>query len=428
MHSHSHFGLPTLAEKEAYQKAMYVRFAFIFFLLFLFILVLFDVIPVASAIADTLVDNFRENKGAGGVGYAFLCVVFAIVCVPSSLMALASGHIFETTVAGFFASYPGILVGATVSFWAGRLLFKGWIENELRHWLVFASISKVTQEKGFLVVVFGRLSPIPFGVLNYALSVSAISYKVFILASAVGLIPICALYAKAGAEFATYFREQAVKDNLYACTQAQNLCYPVHTRTYELDAATAFTSFEAYDQCLSQSACASTVSYNVSCITAAHTDDITTYVPNAKKLSDKCDYSKIKEDAEQLQCEYNNCDDVKTDKAVKAVTDDADKATECEVLSLLAATSKSSTTTLDEDELNDNARCLRELNESQEFWTRVVLPIFLFVTMCVLAAIGYLGLRKSGYLQTVYNLDRQRELLEAEKSAMAEAEMAGGSV
>ena len=424
----------TKEDKEAYNKAMMARYVFIGVLLFFFILVLFDVIPVAEALANTLVPKFRDNKAAGGVGYCFLCALFSIVCVPSSLMALCGGYIFETTAGGFFAAYPGILIGATLSFFAGRVLFKEWIENELRHWLVFASLSKVTQEHGLKVVFFGRLSPIPFGILNYAFSVSAIKFVTFISASSLGLLPIAALYAKAGAEFATYFRNEAVKENVRACTDAQVLCFPEHTYKYDvsakkaLDAAKKFASMKEYEACLANAECAKTVVYSTSCIEMAHEDKVKDLSPLiTAKAKTKCDWKTIKEDAEALSCEYNDCKDVPVEKAVGDVSSNA-TASDCELLSILKAGAASGEGALKDADLDDNARCLAELNEDQESWTIIVLPIALFVTVVLIGFFGYRGLAKSGYLQTVYNLDRQRELLAAEQSVVEQNELVGTSV
>jgi len=368
--------------KKKHEVMAFVRFGAVFALLVLIILALLDVIPIADTLTDSVVGQFRDLGAGGVVLYILIAAAFATICMPSSLLALSAGYIWESTGYGFLASHPGILGGAMISFTLGRELFKEWLETELRGVMKFDALSQASKEKGFLVVFFGRISPIPFGLINYALSVSKITYLQFFAASFIGLIPISVGYSKVGADFYTFFETQEVRLAFDNCQTAIPMCCDLKIYPKHAEACKAVTASQLTDTGL------------ITCLG-----------------QNKCDLGVLSKEAADLNCAYNDCE------GADSTIDSADN---CAVLELLSASNTTQSESL------DHANCLRDLNSGM-LWPKIVLPVALFLTLLVMGFFGKRALDRGGYLQVQYNIDRQRELLlseqEAERKALAEEQV-----
>jgi len=298
-----------------------------------------------------------------------------IVCVPASLLSLAGGYIWENTVYGFLAAYPGVLAGASISFFMGRVLFKDFLETELRGNLKFAALSQAAEDSGYKVVFFARLSPIPTGLLNYAFAISAIQFKQFLVSTALGLVPIAVLYAKAGSDFFTYFETNELQESVQFCVGNVDTCCTELDGGYADNTFTDTCAMPALSEILS--VYESKEGAMPACMDGA---DVTTkeiFMTCLEAQGKDCSFATIEEEASDLQCKYN--------------VDDCAGA--------------------------DNNDCLRALNGS-ETWPKVVLPVALVITIGIVGFFGKRGLARAGLLQVSYNLDRQRELLMAEREML----------
>jgi len=363
-------------------KGDYLRYGSVSILLIIIILSLLDVLPIMDTIGDDLVDKFRDMGVLGGFCYMLLCCGMSVICVPSSLLALAGGYIWENTVYGFLAAHPGILIGATISFLLGRLLFREWLSKEMQGNAKFTALSHATQEHGYKVVFFGRLSPVPFGLLNYALSISSISYLQFIAASFFGLIPITVGYAKVGSDFRTYFERSELRDELDKCVKRWNPCCNKYNLT--CDSFYTLSKEPQFIACLEE--------------------------------GKECNFKTLEEEADDLNCQYNDCEiESKTTVGEKETITDTDA---CAMVEMMNEATSSDL---------DNNSCLRELNNGQ-LWPKIVLPVSLFITLLIVGYLGNRAMKKAGYLQVSMNLSQQKELLIAERKAQEEAEKVPVSV
>jgi len=380
-----------------------VRFTIVLALLIVIILSLVDAISLMDTVGDTIVDDMRDMGVGGGFVYALMCIAFVILCLPNSLLALAAGYIWENTGYGFLAAYPGIMMGAVVSFWLGRVLFREFLETELRSWLKFAALSKASEEHGYKAVFFGRLSPIPSGLLNYAFSISAITYVQFVGASAVGLIPIVVLYAKAGSDFFTFFETSELQDVVRLCQGAGAVSATSSVKPEQMLSVLACCEDAAADNMAQYTVDEYPTSWGVSCAVKEILSDFAEeeadpvcmeYVQTNVGLysmclaAKGCDFEVMADEADDLECKYNE-DTCFGDESAEA----------------------------------SNNSCLRDLNNA-ELWPKIVLPLTLFITLAIVAYFGNRALHKAGLLQISYNLDRQRELLLAEKEALGESSSA----
>ncbi len=128
------------------------------------------------------------------VTYVVACLFF----VPGSLITLTASFVL-----GFWRGLIGVslgsLLGATAAFWVGRTLGRHWIEHRVRNMPRFQAIDRGVAVNGFKIVFLLRLSPLfPFNLLNYALGLSKVSLRDYVLASWLGMLPGTVMYVYLG--------------------------------------------------------------------------------------------------------------------------------------------------------------------------------------------------------------------------------------
>jgi uncharacterized membrane protein YdjX (TVP38/TMEM64 family) len=126
-------------------------------------------------------------------GYAVATVAF----VPGSVLTLAAGAIFGLA-AGTIYTLMGATLGASVAFLIARYAARGAVERRLLGSPRFAALDRAIGAEGRKIVFLLRLSPIfPFNVLNYALGLTRVGFRDYLVASA-GMIPGTVLYVYYG--------------------------------------------------------------------------------------------------------------------------------------------------------------------------------------------------------------------------------------
>ncbi|MFQ5352895.1 MAG: TVP38/TMEM64 family protein, partial [Candidatus Binatia bacterium] len=170
---------------------------------------LIGLLVVAGRDAATKIPDFvhwveQQGSWAGLVfigGYALAAVAF----VPGSLMTLAAGAVFGL-LRGTALVFVGATLGAALAFLASRYLVRSAAERRLGSYKRFAALDKAVGQDGRRIVFLLRLSPLfPFNLLNYALGLTAVSFRDYLLAS-VGMLPgtlLYVYYGKAAGDLAT---------------------------------------------------------------------------------------------------------------------------------------------------------------------------------------------------------------------------------
>ncbi|MDP6607995.1 MAG: TVP38/TMEM64 family protein [Vicinamibacterales bacterium] len=126
-------------------------------------------------------------------GYAAATVAF----VPGSLLTLAAGAVFGLA-RGTALVLLGATTGAAAAFLVSRYLARSAIEGRVSGHPRFAAIDRAVGAEGFKIVLLLRLSPIfPFNLLNYALGLTRVGFRDYLLAS-VGMLPGSLLYTYYG--------------------------------------------------------------------------------------------------------------------------------------------------------------------------------------------------------------------------------------
>lgn len=126
-------------------------------------------------------------------GYVTATVAF----VPGALLTLAGGALFGV-IEGTAYVFAGETTGGVLAFLLSRYALRGPFERQLADSVRFKSIERAVARDGFRIVLLLRLSPlIPFNLLNYALGLTTIKLRDYVLAS-FGMIPGTLLYAYYG--------------------------------------------------------------------------------------------------------------------------------------------------------------------------------------------------------------------------------------
>ena len=139
-----------------------------------------------------------ENLGViAPLAFISIYVVATVAFLPGSVLTLAGGAIFGL-FAGSLYVFLGATIGATLAFLVGRYFARGWISKKIANNERFSAVDKAVGKEGFKIVVLTRLSPVfPFNLLNYAMGVTGVSLKDYVLAS-VGMIPGTIMYVYFG--------------------------------------------------------------------------------------------------------------------------------------------------------------------------------------------------------------------------------------
>jgi uncharacterized membrane protein YdjX (TVP38/TMEM64 family) len=126
-------------------------------------------------------------------GYVAACVAL----VPGAILTLAAGVIFGLARGVAFV-FAAAVMGSTAAFLVSRHLARGMVEKRVAALPRFAAIDQAIAREGLKIVFLLRLSPVfPFNLLNYALGLTRVSLRDYLLAS-VGMIPGTVLYVYYG--------------------------------------------------------------------------------------------------------------------------------------------------------------------------------------------------------------------------------------
>jgi uncharacterized membrane protein YdjX (TVP38/TMEM64 family) len=141
-------------------------------------------------------------RDAGLAGPALFAFVFFLSVlagiIPGGLLGLAAGAIFGLG-AGFATAATGSLTGAAAAFALSRSYLRPAITALLTRYGALARLDRVLRGDGWRLVALLRVSPvIPFSLTSYALGLSCIGWRDYLLGSLASL-PTLFGYAVLGA-------------------------------------------------------------------------------------------------------------------------------------------------------------------------------------------------------------------------------------
>ncbi len=132
--------------------------------------------------------------------YVATYVGATVLALPGTALTLAAGAWFGVG-AGSFWTWLGATLGALAAFAVARWLAADWVQQRLQ-----ARGNRLTQfsqnltTQGFWLVLSLRLAPVfPFNLTNYALGLTPVAVRDYLLATAIGLVPGTVVYTWLGA-------------------------------------------------------------------------------------------------------------------------------------------------------------------------------------------------------------------------------------
>lgn len=174
---------------------------------------------IASGIS-IFMEWIESNPAIGLVGFIAIYVVCTILFIPASLLTLGAGFVFSCMfglglglLLGSLTVFLGACIGAVLAFLIGRYLLRDCVKGLSSKYAIFEALDIALQEKGFRIMLLLRLSPIiPFNVIDYLASITAVSFKDYTLAL-VGIIPGVMLYVFLGASAGSLAEGALAKEN-----------------------------------------------------------------------------------------------------------------------------------------------------------------------------------------------------------------------
>lgn len=155
---------------------------------------------VARIGGDSIPAVVNWLEGLGGWGPFFFVALYAmatVLFIPGSLLTLAGGALFGLA-SGVVYVYLAALLGSSLAFLIARYGARAWVEERLGSSPRFEALDRAVGQEGLKITFLLRLSPaFPFSFLNYALGLTRVSLRDYLIAS-LGMLPATFLFVYSG--------------------------------------------------------------------------------------------------------------------------------------------------------------------------------------------------------------------------------------
>ena len=126
------------------------------------------------------------------IAYIFLFTLLPAFFFPVAVLALAGGLLFGLWWGSVY-TFLGAILNCSLMFLLARYVGRAKVEQLIQRKLSpqwQARLQNLNSRGGFLLLVILRLIPaVPYNLINYAFGLTAMPYRTYILASAIGIIP-----------------------------------------------------------------------------------------------------------------------------------------------------------------------------------------------------------------------------------------------
>jgi len=139
-----------------------------------------------------------EHPIAGAASYLGLTIIAVVAMTPGWIPMMLAGLLFGLAPGVIYALF-GITIGATAALIAGRTLARGWVEKRIAGNEQLLALDDALHVQAFTIVALTRVAlVIPFNMLNYAYGLTRVKTPVYAMATAVGMLPVIAMYVYLG--------------------------------------------------------------------------------------------------------------------------------------------------------------------------------------------------------------------------------------
>lgn len=155
-------------------------------------------LPLGKMMLD-FVEWVRAQGALGAVIYIVVYIIGTILVLPATPLTVAGGFLYGAILGTLLAS-PASVLGAAISFIVARTFAREWVAKKINKYPRFEAIDRAVGRHGFKMVLLMRLQPIfiPFAMLNYALGLTRVRLRDYVLGSFLGMLPATALLVYVG--------------------------------------------------------------------------------------------------------------------------------------------------------------------------------------------------------------------------------------
>ena len=133
-------------------------------------------------------------------------VLLSLAMLPVWPITILLGSIYGIW-RGLLIAMPSTVVAAIIVFVLGQSVLRGWARRQMSGWEKAEAITRAIGSQSGWIALLLRLSPVvPFNLINYALSVTDLSFRAYCITTIVGIVPATLMYLSFGAATATVAR------------------------------------------------------------------------------------------------------------------------------------------------------------------------------------------------------------------------------
>ena len=132
--------------------------------------------------------------------YVSVFIIISLLGIPVSILSLGAGFIFRPFYAGLFMVVLCVFIGSSTGFFACRYGFREYLlSRPLCQTHTFRIMYQAIERESWRIALLIRLSSmVPFGLGNYILSVTTITYGHFVWTTVMGTLPGLSVFVYAG--------------------------------------------------------------------------------------------------------------------------------------------------------------------------------------------------------------------------------------
>lgn len=179
-------------------KLIFISLFFLSILCLIYIFDLLDLQTIRSYVQHVHV-SVHEHYRIAALLFLLLYMALVAVAVPTGgILTMAGGYLFGVWPAVMLVTLAATS-GAVISFWGARYYASDAVRALSPK--LYDCINDELREHGYSYLLFLRLFPLaPFFVLNPLIGLTGVSLPMYIITTAVGILPGNVVYAYAGPE------------------------------------------------------------------------------------------------------------------------------------------------------------------------------------------------------------------------------------
>jgi len=173
------------------------RLLFLSIALSIALLILATKSPYVQELLRSVLIQIQDLGVWGPVAFIVTYNLATVLFIPGSVLTLGGGVLFGWWWGSIYV-FVAATLGATFAFLIGRYLSRDRVVKYMETHPKFKALDRAVAREGLKIVFLTRLCPLfPFNLLNYALGITQVSLKDYVLGS-FGMIPGTVMYVYSG--------------------------------------------------------------------------------------------------------------------------------------------------------------------------------------------------------------------------------------